>query len=833
MESKITQALARQFEKHRIIFWYDSERELRDEYEALQLDGVEKVELQNNEFGVKYRILRQQPQQKFLLYHEGPPPVERDNWLLDVLLAHGEFRTGQVSIWLGQLELGPEYADVVEAHKEFFRSNKRLEALRPLVDPKDSFDMLRIRLLAVCTNAEPRLDTVLESLLADYADGRDEAEKLIARCRLDAFLWKRVREDYGYPSDAPGVKDFAIELFKSCYGMGVGGDVRLRPEALVFFKRWKDSRRNSDAFATLSERMAGLLRVSDDLEGRDYRALGGLDYFELIDRRVLYGLVQEIAKGTLTARECEDIIQKRRAGYWYGAYANVYEAVSHGAALLAELGALDLSMNSLTDGVERYSRTWFRIDQRYRNFISYSRRSNQPQLLQALAQRVEKHYTNNYLVELNDRWQKFVDQAEQWRIPGILRQTDFFADRVQPFLDRGNKIYVIISDALRYEVADELAALIRKEDRYEADVEPAVSALPSYTQLGMAALLPHRELSIRAEKGAGVVFVDGIDSRGTDNRNKILNQALNGRGVAIQAEDFRSMNKDDRRAFVRDYDVVYVYHNTIDAVGDKRDREERVFEAASDTLEEVMALVKMLANANASNIFVTADHGFIYQNEQLDESDFLGVEPTGKTILNTDRRFVIGQDLQPHTSFKHFTAGQAGLNGDVEMLLPKSINRLRKSGSGSRYVHGGAALQEIVIPVVRINKKRTSDVRTVEVSIIRGASQVITSGQLSVRLYQKEAVSEKVQPRTLRIGLYTKDGKLISDSHETVFALTSENEREREVTVRLILSKDADTANQQTVYLRLMQREEGTSHEIEYDRVEYVLRRSFTSDFDF
>ena len=90
-----------------------------------------------------------------------------------------------------------------------------------------------------------------------------------------------------------------------------------------------------------------------------------------------------------------------------------------------------------------------------------------------------------------------------------------------------------------------------------------------------------------------------------------------------------------------------------------------------------------------------------------------------------------------------------------------------------------------------------------------------------------------MQPRTLRIGLYTKDGRLISDSHEITFALPTENERERETAVRLILSKDADALNNQTVYLRLMQREEGTSHEIEYDRAEYLLRRSFTTDFDF
>jgi len=65
----------------------------------MELAGAEKIELQSNEFGVKYRLLREAPEQKYLLYREGPPPADLDNWLLDVELAdaEGEFRTDQVA----------------------------------------------------------------------------------------------------------------------------------------------------------------------------------------------------------------------------------------------------------------------------------------------------------------------------------------------------------------------------------------------------------------------------------------------------------------------------------------------------------------------------------------------------------------------------------------------------------------------------------------------------------------------------------------------------------------------------------------------------------------
>jgi uncharacterized protein (TIGR02687 family) len=297
-----------------------------------------------------------------------------------------------------------------------------------------------------------------------------------------------------------------------------------------------------------------------------------------------------------------------------------------------------------------------------------------------------------------------------------------------------------------------------------------------------------------------------------------------------------AMNRDDCRSLVRDHDVIYIYHNLIDATGDKRESEERVFEAVEKTLKELILLIKKLNNANLYNFFVTADHGFLYQNRAIDESDFSGVEAMGEQILFRDRRFVLGKGLIKSPGLHSFTPKQLGLDGDVEVQIPKSINRLRLKGSGSRFVHGGASLQEVVIPVLKINKKRQSDVSVIEVDILRGASSVITSGQLAVTMYQAGPVTEKIQPRVLRAGIYTEAGELselISDSHELIFDLTSNNPRDREIQVRFMLTRKADNANGQEVVLRLEEKHEGTSHYKEYKSLRYMMRRSFTSDFDF
>lgn len=833
MENRIAQALARLFDRHRIIFWHDTKQELRDDFEHLELASAEKIELNNNEFAVKHRILREQPHQKFLLYRSGQPPADLHNWLLDVQIAHGEFRTDQVGLWLSELDLDLYFADLVSTHAEFYQSAKRKDALKKILKGDDPENAICLKMLAVCASAEPRIDSILENLLAELAENRDDKIRLIDRCKLHVHLWRQLERVYGYYSETPGIEDFAIELFKSCYAMETDGQVSLTGDALVFLKRWKDSRQFQTAFEVLSERYSEVLSIEQDLSQRDFRNLIELDYFRLIDQKIISDLVPAVAARTVSTSDVTLWVRQRRQGHWYQDFRHVYEAIDYAAQFITTLSEANLEMESMADGIHRYCQSWYRLDQLYRKFIFHLQQSGQTSLFCSLAEQIELQYSTNYLLKVNDTWQEVVDAASRWNAIPIPLQKTFYQTWVQkPFLDRDKKVCVIISDALRYEIGDELVSLIRQEDRYEAELEPALAMLPSYTQLGMAALLPNTELTLRDGKDA-TVNVDGFSSQGTANRIKILNRARADRATALKAEELMAMNREDSRTLFREHDVVYIYHNRIDAVGDKRDTEERVFEAAEETCQDLIRLVKKLTSANASNLIITADHGFIYQHHPLDESDFSTCEASGDEILFQNRRFVLGRGLKPSSSLHQFSAAELGLGGDIEVQIPKSINRLRQRGSGSRFVHGGAALQEVIIPVVKINKKRQSDLSAVEVDILRGGSATITSGQLAVVLYQAQPVTDKVQARTLRAGIYTQTGALISDSHDLAFDRVSENSREREIQVRFVLTSQADSANGQEVILRLDEKIPGTSHYREYKSIRYLMRRSFTSDFDF
>ncbi|MCI0500422.1 MAG: BREX-1 system phosphatase PglZ type A, partial [Epsilonproteobacteria bacterium] len=335
---------------------------------------------------------------------------------------------------------------------------------------------------------------------------------------------------------------------------------------------------------------------------------------------------------------------------------------------------------------------------------------------------------------------------------------------------------------------------------------------------------------------SATVIVDEINAR-SSNREKIL-KSYTPNSITIGAKEFLAMTKNQdygTREIVRDNDVVYIYHNIIDHEG-KQETEDTVFRAAEECLNELKQIVRKLTSANATNVIITADHGFLYQFKSLQESDFSSNNASGEEIIYLDRRFVIGKNLENHQSFKKFSEKELGLDGELEILIPKSINRLRKKKSSSKFVHGGATLQEIVVPVVQINKKRKTDTLNVDASVISGQSSIISSGQISITFYQQESVTDKLLPRVLKVGIYSKDAVLISDTHTLTFDLKSDNPRERELKVRFLLSTNSDDYNNQEVFLKLEKISPApeTSHDKFYgDGVKYTLRKSIKSDFDF
>lgn len=833
MNDRIAASLRRLFEEHRIVFWYDTDRDMRAEFDALDLPDVTKLDIANNEFGLKYRILRQEPDGRFLLFKDGPEPPMAENWLLDVQLATTVFKADQAAIWVAELGVPLQFIDTVRAHAGFFAAKPRIDALKKLLHTSDTQTQMRLKMLAVCTGAEGGLDTVIEALLGDLAAGKDDGLRLIDRSALTEFFWTHVGQAYGYKPNEPDFEDFAISLFQSAYARVLGEDGALNAEALLVFRRWKNNRHWTDAFETLSARYQNLLEIPADLKKRDFRTFVSVDHFEEIDREIIRQIVQALSAQSVGAPEVMTWVRERRQSHWYPKYEDIYQAIGFATEFQQALAEAHLGMTSVAEGVQRYVSTWYRLDQLYRKFIYHMQKSGQAQLLADLYGSVENRYANSYVLAVNDAWQDQIAQLSDWKIPGYPSQTDFYREQAAEYRRKDQKVAVIISDALRFEVAEECLRRIRALDRFDADLKPMISSLPSYTQLGMAALLPHNGLAM-AEDGSGDILSGGENTKGLAAREKLLAAGRSGdTAKALKFEDVMNMRVDDGKALFRDNHIIYIYHNRIDAIGDKMQTEELLPEAAEDAIEDLTKLVRKLTSANFSNILITADHGFLYQHRALDESDFAIADPKGDEILFRNRRFVIGRGLAATDGMKHFTAANLGLSGDLDVLIPNSINRMRVKGAGSRFVHGGASLQEIVIPVIRVGKQREADIGQVEVQILVSGRSLISSGQTAVTLYQAQPVSEKMRSREVLAGIYATDGTLISDEYTLVFDFSSDNPREREMPRKFLLSREADRFNNQDVILKLRERVGKTRLYQDYATHRFQLRRGITTDFDF
>lgn len=821
--------LERWFEKHPVVFWHDPDGQYAADLDDLNLPGVQTIRVANDEYGIKHRLLREKSASKFLVYRSGQVPTGVGNWLLDLELAYGVFTADRTALITQDLGLtGDGMDEVVRAHDKFFNAAKRVDSLKALLHPDDDAKKLQAKLSAVVLGQkEHSLLEITRTLLTENAKELHAKYDALADYGLADFYWRGVASIYGYEATSPSIDDLVLWIFR----VAIDGFKSDRPGGLhniqLDFASLRNDRRSQAALAALAKRAARDLGYASTIEDASFRDLVTVDLFEEVDQKIISDLAQAVAKQAVTAREVADVVRARQSSVWIDGYRQLYTAIASASELLAAIGSLNLVVQSFDDGLERYRREWFRIDQLYRQFVYATRMAEYPKPLEALRDQVEKRYANKFVFALGNAWQQQVDQVDRWRSSVLRSQTSFYAGYVAPLVRDGDKkAVVIISDALRYEIADELGSRIRQEDRFDATLDAVLGVLPSYTKLGMAALLPHSTLKHSAD--ARTVLADGQPAYDIPSRGKLL-QGVG--GTAIQAEDFKALNADERRELFKANRVLYVYHNRIDATGEKQGTERQVFEAVEDTLRDIVDLVKKLANANATNIFITADHGFLFQDEALADTFFLSTKPQGDDIKVTNKRYVLGHGLKVDNAFATFGSAQLGLQSDLEVQIPKSVHRLRLAGSGSRFVHGGTALQEIVVPVLAVNKKRRSDTRLVNVEVWP-ESDKITTGQVVVRLFQSEPVRDKVQPRTLRAGLYVGE-TLISNLVSLTFDQTSDDKRDRYQSARMLLSQDANDYNNRAVEFRLEEQIPNTSQWRVYAKAIYTLKRSFSSDFDF
>jgi uncharacterized protein (TIGR02687 family) len=835
--SRIFESLDTALARKRVVFWYDANGEWTSEFDDYEPAQAEKLRVQGNEFSVKVEISRAPLDQRFLLYLPSAKPREFENWLLDLLLAGHEFTADRASLDIQEAGLTLEFKELAQQHKAFFRSPVRNTKLKELLRPNDDEAAVRLKMLAVLAKQQADIDKLLLHAFSQLdpanPDGDDPVEALYGNHQLSGHFWRAVGEKFGYASPEPNLRDFAVALFNSVSSIGPSGE--LLPHARVFMSIWKDSRGCRPAFEQWSDHLAGVLRIEDQLnDAPDTYDPDDDDTYELIERFLLCRLLQRF-QGDASDAQLLETIRNRSSSCWFERHQHGYSALEQAITFRGLLAKADLQVPSFEEGLQRYCNGWWRLDQAYRRCIVHARTYQQPGLLKPLRDWLEAQYVNNVLLPLTNRWSDQVAGLSSWGSSTLPRQKEFHMRYVHaPLSSKGLKrLFVVISDALRYEAARDFADRLNNQagKGWQAEVDALLGALPTFTQLGMAALLPGAQLVLNPADATALV--DGQSATGTDNRDKILKAYANGRAKAILAEDFLGLATSKEGAeLTKDHDLIVIYHNRIDRIGDKRESEAETCQAVEQTFDDLEQILRKIASLKGSQAVITADHGFLFQQEPVDANDRAQF-PTAKELSFKNRRFALGTGIKASAGQKVFTADELGLSANWEAVFPLGLDRFPRSGSGSRFVHGGTSLQEVVVPVIRLKRERKDESRVVEAELLRVPAK-ITMGKLAFGLFQLEPVEPKKRlPLQLRIGLYAKaDGALLC-AHRTVMLDSAASEaREREQQLVLELSNAAGDYNNQTLELRLERQLEGVATPVPYKTVELKLQRPFGSDFD-
>ena len=824
---RVLDNLAGVFERTRLVFWYDASGEWAEHFEAFNNQAVQKLEVHGNEFGTKVRIVRDpNPAAKYLLYFPAARPPDADNWLLDLLLQGREYNPNSAALVLDDAGLSQDFLNIAQDHAQFFKSTKRVQAFKALHTPTDTASTIQLKLIAVLANSDANVDTLLLHFLrqADPAVPSDPVADCLAPAALSQAFWSAVANAFGYSPAEPSFRDWVVTLFRAANPLD--GIAQLQPHATVFLQRWKDSQANSKSFRAWSKQMEQDLNIEAKLQSlADSNILGNNDTFALFENFCVRCLCDSFAQN-VTAPALKAALQERRGSCWYADHKHGYSAIEQALELRELVAAADLTVDSVAAGLHRYANSWWRIDRAYRRCTFNLRQYNQP-VTAHLAAWAEGEYVNNYLLPLTDKWGDQVKKLDMWACPNTTDQRSF-SQKLETYSSRNQKVFVIISDAMRYEAAADFSERLNSENKWTAKIEPLFASLPTYTQLGMASLLPGTRWDLDATTAQ--LSVDGASATGTTNRSAIVAKHYGGKGIAMQAEDFLLLGREEGRAIASQNQCVYIFHNTIDKTGDTVLTEGKTFDAVEAAFDELEKIVKKVASFNGVNMLLTADHGFLFQQDAVADADLTPL-PAADEWSHKQRRFAIGRGISPSPTIKVFSAAALGLGGDWYAAFPLALGRFPLQGSGKRYVHGGISLQEVVVPLVKIHKARTDDTQRVELQLLT-TNDKITTAQCSVRLFQTTPAIGKTLPRTVRVGLFALDRAPISDTQMLTFDSTDPEPRNRETVVILTLSRHAAALNNKQVEIRVEEQLAGTHQYVAYLSQAMTLLRPLGGDFD-
>jgi len=763
-------------DERRLVFWYDDKAEFAEDVDSLQLDSAKALHLTgHNQFRTKLFLETVDRTSNYLIYAPFPKPEVHEDHLEDMLLYSKRFYADRASLLMADLGIQEQLKPLLDKHIRFFASKERAKKFYDL--GISEYDKRTILLGMMCVLANVRtcsFEEVLRVMLSEDDWEHSEILEGFRHYELGDCFWQLCGDQFGTALPEPGLSKLVIALFVTCAGHEIKGGIPKGWEPFVLKKTgnavaFLDSMMNSivyqEGFDRLSHFVGTQLHVKEILQSGAPERLVDCGCFADIDDILLHWMTGRLVAEDLVARlgayDIPALCDSRSKTHFGRGRRNDYEM------MLSAYQIESILTESLPTGfrniVADYQERLYQTDYDYRHFYYCLDQLEDAEPYEDLRVLIENIYTNEFLGKLLPKWNAGMMEADAQTVLPLQRK--FYSNYLSFNKDR---VVVIISDAMRYEVGRDLYERLRDNPRSEVKIEAMLSTLPSYTRLGMSALLPHTKLELSED---GKELVDGAYCADLSSREKAL-QAEQPRSRCVRFDDIKNLSNKALREIFTGQQVIYVYHDQIDVRGEHA--EDEVFRACEEAIDEIIAFIEKAAGgANTYHFMVTADHGFIYKRNKVQEADKIG-NVSHHDIVK--RRYIISQNGIREDGVGNLSLGDLLGSEDSRVVsFPVGTSVFKTQGSGGQnYVHGGSSPEEMLVPVIDIHMERgkaeTRSAKIMLVSIINKITSLITT----LDFIQSEPVSDVVRAANYHISFVDDAGNQISN--ENVYVADSREE---------------------------------------------------------
>ncbi|WP_207671128.1 MULTISPECIES: hypothetical protein [unclassified Clostridium] len=171
---------------------------------------------------------------------------------------------------------------------------------------------------------------------------------------------------------------------------------------------------------------------------------------------------------------------------------------------------------------------------------------------------------------------------------------------------------------------------------------------------------------------------------------------------------------------------------------------------------------------------------------------------------------------------------------DVDLIVevPYGTNIFPKQGESKKYVHGGDALQEVVIPIIQIeNKKKNRERNRPNVATVKlvSISRKITSLITFLEFYQNEEVDDKTLPCNYEAYFVDSKNEQITNSIVINCDSKSKEMADRSYKEKFTFKNKKYNANEQ-YYLVIKNYNDNYAEE---ERIPFAIDILFSNKFNF